>query len=96
MSLTIGETGETPPSICLTLEQLMTKQQREEYWDVVQTCLKEIFHSDIDARQQPSYPYSMRKRNILYFHEEPLYVAARIAGREATEEETKLYIEKYQ
>jgi hypothetical protein len=75
----------------------MKKSDKEEYWDAIQRCINELFKMTMDVRTTESYAYSMKRGDdsLFFFHVEPLAVAEKLAGREATLEETKTYLNWY-
>lgn len=68
--------------------------QANLYWELVKKTLGKIFSVDsasADALRKESITWPIQEQLLLY-HREPFHIAADLAGRQPTEQQTEEYI----
>jgi hypothetical protein len=78
------------------IESIHLYAQINQYWDLVKRTLEEIFgvdpaHADALRREVKTWP---AQEQLLFYHAEPLDVAADLAGRPPTQHEVESYTKR--
>jgi hypothetical protein len=76
-----------------TTDNIRDYHEADRYWDLVKRTLENVLHEHPDPAQHLSREISTwpEQERLLFYHAEPLDVAADLAGRQPTADEVKAY-----
>mgnify|MGYP007054699766 CR=1 FL=1 len=76
-----------------TTDHIRDYHEADRYWDLVKRTLDNVLHEDSEPAQRlrkEMHTWPEQER-LLFYHAEPLDVAADLAGRQPTDDEVKAY-----